>query len=62
MEASGTLGLFIMVRAGDGRNDGEGAGNGVRLALRVRGESFILEDSFAPKMRGVSLRRRSGER
>jgi len=32
------------------------------LALRVRRESFILEVSFRPKMRGVRLHRKGGEK
>jgi len=38
------------------------AENGERQALRAMGESIILEDSFAAKMRGVGSNRRSGER
>jgi len=64
--ASGTLGLFIMVRARDGRNDStaveNGERHGERQALRAMAESIILEDSFARKMRGVGSNRRSGER
>jgi len=50
-----------MVRTRNGRNDCTSVESEERRALQAMGESIILEDSFAPKMRGVGLHRRSGE-